>query len=700
MFNYSQYNLATWGVPLDAGDPELVAWIREFGDDFFTRLLAAPDEPEIRAASREFINAILKTDARNKLVIRNPVRRTQLMEFLWPRVLSLQAEHPSKFDVSILYALELHFTQIGQPGGERKLLAEYEAASPQFQPQPNANSALQQPEMPKVKQVKLPRIAILDSAEKEDLFALPSLLVTPPVKSPEGRAVGFEEGVGEIRDMAFHQGKLWLAVDSQEDAPAIGSSRLERELAPTRVSAVRLWVLDPAVGIVKRVAGPLAGSHPSGVLSHGGELWLALADDGVAAWSPGPGEARRYGKAEDLSSPDQFALADSSVGIITLGGISACSILKAGATVWQPVEVDRKGAATAMGGTLRRIAANRDWVLLYHNALLAGNLNSNTWERFDERINANAPLHGGLARVLCLAGDPQGGFWVGSDSGLHYLNPATSELRSQYLSRPITIKTGRPVMTIVQDLRKHLDARRELTVARAQGKAIANPFEPRSRLPGRVRALAADEDFLWVATTVDRDPRSSCLLLYHPASRRWVGGYEFPGAEPKLVAGGGKVWLGYRTSSWEIRSFDKKQLLGTPHEEWLSDEASSADLSARIDSLSSHQQAICKFFWGDESAAVKLLIEENAAEPSSESLFLLAAAHDANGLNQPADAERYAGQLVAEFRENPFGACIFSAQGTRRAAATDPVRVANPRRSTPAQAQPFSGGSGARKPVP
>src|SRR5947208_12345545 len=82
LFNYSQYNQAAWGVPLDAGEPELVAWVRELGDDFFARLMAAPDEAEIREASREFFYAVLKTDRHNQLVIRNAGRRTQLMEFL------------------------------------------------------------------------------------------------------------------------------------------------------------------------------------------------------------------------------------------------------------------------------------------------------------------------------------------------------------------------------------------------------------------------------------------------------------------------------------------------------------------------------------------------------------------------------------------------------------------------------------------
>ena len=89
MFDASEEDLARWGVPRDTGGPEIVAWMKEFGDDFFARLLAAPDETEIRASSREFFYAVLKATRANKLVIGDATRRTRLMEFLWPRLLGL-----------------------------------------------------------------------------------------------------------------------------------------------------------------------------------------------------------------------------------------------------------------------------------------------------------------------------------------------------------------------------------------------------------------------------------------------------------------------------------------------------------------------------------------------------------------------------------------------------------------------------------
>jgi hypothetical protein len=116
-----------------------------------------------------------------------------------------------------------------------------------------------------------------------------------------------------------------------------------------------------------------------------------------------------------------------------------------------------------------------------------------------------------------------------------------------------------------------------------------------------------------------------------------------------FTAGDGTLWVIADSKGRNLYRFDKQNLLKEDPGRRLPDTISPDELSAAVAGWTPHQQAICRFFWGDDAAAVKLLLSDGKDALDSESLYLLARAYDANGLNQPDQANAYAEQLRREY---------------------------------------------------
>jgi hypothetical protein len=128
-----------------------------------------------------------------------------------------------------------------------------------------------------------------------------------------------------------------------------------------------------------------------------------------------------------------------------------------------------------------------------------------------------------------------------------------------------------------------------------------------------------------------------------------------------VAANDGKAVVGVDLGTGvEFHTFDLKSWAATSHDKWLPEEVSAAERSAKLSTLSAHQQAIYHFFWGEFAAAVELLAQEAGSDSTAETLFLLCKANDPFGLNRPDEAKRYAARLLDTFPESVFAKCLIS----------------------------------------
>lgn len=657
----SQNAQAEVGVPRDAGGHELGNWRREFGAEFCRRLLKSQHDPSLANRYWDFFYAVLGTD-REGFVISDPVQRKKVLEYLWPGILERFGRTERSFDSAYRRNLELHYQEVGQPGGEKALLAQLD--------QPRGLVA------PTNHIVQLPRIAVLDPAETGDLLEVPPLALPVPLRGGEPRKLLLNppDGFKGLHSMAFCEGRLWLVLEADEpvnlDAPVTAA---QRDLQKLRASFLRLWVIDPVAGTLDRVGGPLATNVLNSLLPIGHELWLGLADAGIAVWNLHDDTITRFGLAEGLTATSSYALARSTLGVFALNGTSGFSFLPAGDSMWKSIELDlphRFGVPYA--GALRQLAGADRHLLLYSNGVLLGDMYSNAWVVLERSLH-NTPQDPGIGRPAEITSDARGNFWIASDSGLHCVEVRTGRVVSQYVCRNPTTHTQRlrswpnPARSAIErsarlqpEIQRTLEAREKLATARKANPEMPNLFLPASRLPAAPYSLAPDGEFLWVAVAgAASNPPS--LLLHHPASRSWVGGFALPRGWFKLAVGGERLWaITPAQNGIELLSFDKRHLLTTPQDEWVPDRLSEGEISELLNRLTPHQQAILRVLGAEPGAAVDLLLPEVTREPSSETLFLLALAYDAHGLKLDQVAERYLDQLLAEYPDSVYSACLVS----------------------------------------
>ena len=271
MFGYAQENQAQWGVPCDAGLREITEWENQFGSEFISRLLKAPDQ--YSGAYRD--------------------------------------------------ALQRYFTNIGQPGGEQQLIAQLKAAIASNNTHPtNSNSPSPS------QQVRLPRIAELASASEgdiftpvRDIFPVRKMIFPPPLIEPDVQTISFPSGtqVHGVKSMAFHDDTLWLIVGVAEPLEIKTlNGQIEKEFQPVMVNHDRLWKLGVNAQKLEPVTGSLATNDVSSMLFHGDTLWLTLSDDGIAALNVKTGELRRYVSSNGLFPTNQFTLAEASREIMAI----------------------------------------------------------------------------------------------------------------------------------------------------------------------------------------------------------------------------------------------------------------------------------------------------------------------------------------------------------------------------------------------
>ena len=606
MFGYAQENQAAWGVPRDAGLREITEWKNQFGSEFVSRLWKAPEQ----------------------------------------------------FNETYRDALKQYFKDFGQPGDEQKLFAGIEAANKDKHEESPKSS-------PPPRQVQLPRIAELETAQAGDIFSMSPMAFPPPLVEPEIQTISFPSDVQVkgIKFMVFQDEVLWLAVEVAEPLQIrTVNGQIENEFQPVKVDHVRLWKLDVTAHKIQPVTGPLATNDVNSMMFDGDKLWLALNDDGIATLNVKTGEVKRYRSSSGINSTNQIALTKISRGVVAVGGMSDLVLLENGLATWTAFTPTLPQQSFSFGGDLRKIAGLRNRLILYNSQLLLCDVISNTWMRLADPQSLDQ-----IGRINSITGDGSKNFWISSDKGLHEVDPDTGEIQSQWItiSPKIQVADGfafpghvparKPDAELVRQIQQKLELRRQLLETKTDTNS-SNLGVPGSHLSAGVLSVAPDGDFLWVFTRESTHP-----LLYHPASRSWVGGLSIKlmGTPTALACGGGKLWMASQLgANVEIMEIDTSALKSIPREHWLSDKVTEQEFAARISGLPEPERALCYFFAGDDVDAIRLLQAPKAAEVDAQSLFLLGISSRESG---EADmARQFENDLIAKFPESVFTKVLIS----------------------------------------
>lgn len=512
--------------------------------------------------------------------------------------------------------------------------------------------------------------------EVPDLFPLrsfgwlgaPTALVMRPVTFPVSWPVE------RVDDLGMAGGRLWIAA---------------RRRAATNAPGAQLWAMSTLDGRLDPVRGPLE-SHLIRDIAVGSDgVWLAL-DGGMAVLNPLTFVIDPFGAGEGLTAGHPVACAWAGRRWYTLSDSGLLFSLNADGQGWTRLP-GRAQINPRRTDRFETMAGSGDWLLaMAQDSLMVRHHAGPQWEPVTTEQWA------GLAGVeplawRCAVGDGDGGFWLGSDAGLHFVVAETGSAEHRLVPRKVTVVGGTGVtappgyrvtgaaydaarLRQAEGIRERMRQRGRLARLGAERDLKLDPVTPTTRLTGGVRALAVDGAFLWVATWEDGPGPAggiTRILLWHPTTRRWVGHFTVPLPVTSLTVDEQRVWMGMDIrrvpTAAPVLMADKRSLMAIPSSQWKADEVSAEELGEKLAALPVRERSVLAFFSGDAATVVELLKE---APASAESIFLLAFAHDAAGLNQPVRRDAYLDRLQQEFAGSPFAE---STRGLRPRLASAPA---------------------------
>lgn len=511
-----------------------------------------------------------------------------------------------------------------------------------------------------------------------DVFALKPFEWIPPFPTPRLAPAIFprDDPIAAVERLAFGDHRLWLVVRRRFDTNAVGGEG-------------RLWAFTPELNRLQPVKGAVAANVVSGLLFHDQRLWIA-AHGGVGAIDTQTFSVTGYNETRGLFATnfagidllgDSVAAFGRSGGLFSLSAGGASFVRLPGtAPVTGPVRLE----------TWEHFAASEQWALAAAGTnVVTRNLLTAQWLPLGAELDRESPR---LlpARVQCVTGDGEGGFWLGTDAGLHRLDSETGRVENQFAAPGPLVKGGLDITVapgfqltpvayrqaeerVMDGIRDRMRERARRARARREGREVTSWVEPTSRLPGGVTALLHDNTWLWVACSDGLATNRSRVLLQHVPSRRWVGWFPLGLPVRSMASDARYLWLGLDdsrgTGAPTLVALEKLPLISLPQGRWVKDALAPEELTRRLAALSPKERALYAFFANDPATVAQQLApgEDPRAEADAESLFLLAFAHDAIGLNQPDKLDAYATHLRQRFPDSLF---------TRLAAQARPKPVA------------------------
>lgn len=499
------------------------------------------------------------------------------------------------------------------------------------------------------------------NAPPADVFALRPLEWIPQFPAPRLLPAWFPRDVPvrSVEQLAFAGGRLWLAV----------RPRAETNLA---AGSGRLWAFSPEINRLEAFPGAITNEALTGLAGQAGQLWLSVAG-GAAVLDTTNLWIRGYGQPQGLVATNFVGVEPLDGGVAVLSRNGGLFTLSATATHFSRAPGPTPGAGGPAVEPWGIFAASKQWVLAAAGTNLAlRNTLGPQWLPVAGELDQGSPLLTS-PRAQCAEGDGDGGFWIGTDAGLHWLDSETGQMENRFAPLPLKVAGGLGVTAapgyqltaaayrqaqdrVMNGVRERMRDRARRARALGEGRPLANWVQPTSRLPGPVTALLRDQTWLWVACTDFNGPQRSRILLFHRPSRRWVGWFPLGLPVRCLAADSRHLWVGLEDAAGRgvpvLVAVDKLPLISQPQGRWTREAISPEELGQRLASLGAKERAVYAFFAGDPAKVVELLAPDGTPAPGAdaESLFLLAFAHDASGLNQP---DRMAGWLDRLRAEHP-----------------------------------------------
>lgn len=498
-----------------------------------------------------------------------------------------------------------------------------------------------------------------------DLFAAPRLEMLPRTPQPPIYFARFPllTPARVIRAMVWTGGRLWISAETMNQP------------APGEVG--RLWTLDVDANLVQQATGAISENWVSSVTAFERRLWLAL-DGGVAALEWDGRGVEAFGAQRGITLETVTGVTDLAGGVAALAVNGAEFYRRPGGSnfvqVAGPPELARPhegGWPVFAASGLWTLAAGSEQAIVRRHPDGAWTQVSGAWLRVAPQLETS--------RITGAVGDGNGGFWVGSNVGLHFVDADGGRVENRFAAGSVKVMGGfdiplspwlKPTAAAQQLARQRMMAavrdrmRRRVQLARLnpEDRLAASFVWPTSRLPGGVTAMTREQDNLWIAASDGLNTNQTRILLYHPHLKKWVGWFELPGVVRCMASNDRLLFLGMQpegnAQKPALAAVEKIAILATPPARWAPDAVANDEVEQRLASLTSKDRAVFHFFSGQADAAIRDLTTGATAtnDMDAESLFLLAFANDSAGLDRPAEMglaverlrQRYPADLLTE----------------------------------------------------
>ncbi|MFO1457896.1 MAG: hypothetical protein U1G08_00705 [Verrucomicrobiota bacterium] len=512
-----------------------------------------------------------------------------------------------------------------------------------------------------------------------DAFVLRRFEWIPGFKAPRTFAplVPRLSPITSVQDLTIAGERLWLSVRTPAQTnPPDGSGRL--------------WEFHDQALMMEPVAGPLEQHVVTTLFGNGNTLWMGL-HGGMASLDIPRNVIHPYGPAQGMISTNIAGIAALDDTIVALGRMGLLWGLVPGTTNFTRATAGAPSVDPRSPELWNHFAISGEWMAaLGSGSLAARHSRSPQWIPVrDELANGSPQLSAPKFSSIC--GDGEGGFWIGSDAGLHWLNPESNVCENRFWTPQVTVPGGlgmtvapgfKPTSAayamaqerVMQGIRERMRDRARYARANSRLTHPVSPYWPTSRLPGPVTALHRDERFLWVATREGATSLRSRVLLMHQPTRRWIGWFSVAAPVNCLGTDPQRLWVGCDVTrspgAPALFAVEKFPMTSTPQARWVKDTIPTEELAERLAALPVRERAVLAFFGGDPARVVELLAPTGtaAADADAETLFLLAFANDAVGLNNPDALELYVSRLRQEHPESAYAELAASVRSARPAA--------------------------------
>lgn len=472
-----------------------------------------------------------------------------------------------------------------------------------------------------------------------------------PVTFPENRPMGYIHALASTGD------RLWISAHPFGDT----------NLPP---NAGRLWSYLPGGDRIEPVTGILQGHAVTGLRARDKRLWLMI-DGGLARLDAVDFAVDPFGQPQGMTSTHPPAVAETRRGFFALGDSGALFRLSPDERGFLKIDAAPPAPGDRDTSAWRFLAGSGDWLLAATDRRLAlRQADALRWNPQPPALKPRSPELDPLG-ITAVCPDGEGGFWIGTDAGLGFLQAETGNVQFRERTGGVAVPGGLGIpiaagmqptsaaieaarARVAEGIRERMRLRARLARASRETGVPVDPVTPTSRIPGGVRALAMDRGFLWVAAVDPRVPMRSRILLFHPGSRKWVGGFSFAFPVTALAVDDRYLWVGADTQftrATPLHAVEKSTLLSIPAPRWIPDALEADDIRARVAALPASEKAVFAFFSGDPAGVLRWTEGEGLTDEQG---FLRALSYDPVGLNQPDQMALHLRRLVLRHPDSVF----------------------------------------------